>query len=201
MNSTLEPSDAELCQRWQNGDNAAAQLLYARFTGRLLELIRTNLATRLLSRIDPESVMHSALKSLLMRTSQGQFEFAADGDVWRLLVTISLNKVRNRVRDAQAAIRDVRRERSVSVVEYDSDLARCLMSAPNEEASIVFTDLVEALLQQLSPVNQEIVRLRLEGLSTEAIGTRLSEPMTSRSVNRRLSGEILRVVQSLLVQG
>lgn len=198
MNSTLEPSDAELCQRWQNGDNEAAQLLYARFTGRLLELIRTNLATRLLSRIDPESVMHSALKSLLMRTSQGQFEFADDGDVWRLLVTISLNKVRNRVRDAKAAKRDVRREVHTDGMKFDDGLARCLASAPDDEATIIFADLIEALLNRLDPVNREIVQLRLEGLTPEVIGTRLSQPMTSRSVNRRLNGEILEVSRLLL---
>lgn len=198
MNSTLEPSDAELCQRWQNGDNDAAQLLYARFTGRLLELIRTNLATRLLSRIDPESVMHSALKSLLMRTSHGQFEFAEDGDVWRLLVTISLNKVRNRVRDAKAAMRDVRREVRADAIEFDDGLARCLSSAPDDESTIVFADLIEALFNRLDPLNREIVQMRLEGLSPELIGTRLSAPMTSRSVNRRLSGEILRAARLLI---
>ena len=200
MQESVESSDEELCHRWQRGDDAAAGVLYSRFTGQLLDLIQNRLAARLRSRIDPESVMHSALKSLLMRTSQGQFEFAEDGDVWRLLVTISLNKVRNRARDAQAAKRDVRREVSSNAIEFDAGLARSLASAPGDEATIVFADMIEALLKRLDPLNQEIVRLRLEGLNPEDIGVRLSEPMTSRSVNRRLSGEILHAAQSLLVE-
>ena len=191
-------SDEELCHRWRNGDSRAASLLYSRFTGRLLDLLQNRLAGRVRSRIDPESVMHSALKSLLMRTDQGQFEFADDGDVWRLLVTISLNKVRNRVRDAQAARRDVRREISSSLIEFDEVMATHLVSAPREEDTLVFAELVESLLKQVDPINQEIIRLRLEGNSPEVIGERLTEPMTSRSVNRRLNGEILRVVNSLI---
>ena len=198
MSADAYLSDKELCQRWQGGDSRAASLLYSRFTGRLLDLLQNRLAGRVRSRIDPESVMHSALKSLLLRTDQGQFDFVDDGDVWRLLVTISLNKVRNRVRDAQAARRDVRREIRSSEIEFDAALANCLVASPGEEETMVFAELVESLLNRLSPVNQEIVRFRLEGLSPDAIGLRLSEPLTSRSVNRRLNGEILRAVNSLI---
>lgn len=83
-------------------------------------------------------------------------------------------------------------------MRFDDGLARCLASAPDDESTLVFPDLIEALLGRLDPVNREIVQLRLEGLTPEMIGLRLSQPMTSRSVNRRLNGDILEVARRLL---
>jgi hypothetical protein len=46
--------------------------------------------------------------------------------------------------------------------------------------------------------DQEIVRLRLEGFTPEEIGRKLTEPLTTRSVNRRISGPIADAVRQIL---
>jgi DNA-directed RNA polymerase specialized sigma24 family protein len=191
-----QASEKTLCDQWRAGNQDAATELYRRFMDRLLTVLSRNLATRFLRRIDPESVMISAFDSLLKRTKEKPFSFEEDSDVWKTLVTIGLNKLRNRVRDAKVQKADINRE-VYAAGDYDGQIAEILATNPGETDAIVFADLLETLLQRLSPSDREILSLRLEGLSPQEIGGRLTERLTSRSVNRRLSGPIAEAVRSL----
>jgi DNA-directed RNA polymerase specialized sigma24 family protein len=92
-------------------------------------------------------------------------------------------------------------DREVYATDYDGQFAEILAAAPGEADAFVFADLLETLLNRLSPCDREILSLTLEGLSPQEIGLRLTERLTSRSVNRRLSGPIAEAVTSLIDQG
>lgn len=108
--SLRHATERALCDRWRAGEEDAATEQYRRFVDRLLTVLSNNLATRFLRRIDPESVMISAFDSLLRRAKDKPFAFTEDADVWKTLVSIGLNKLRNRVRDAQSQRNNINRE-------------------------------------------------------------------------------------------
>ncbi len=78
-------------------------------------------------------------------------------------------------------------------------MAAALSGQLRYDDALIFADLLENLLNRLSPSDQEIIRLRIEGHSSMEIGERLTERLTSRSVNRRLNGPIADAVRSLMV--
>ena len=56
----------QLVARWQAGDEAAAEALFARYADRLTQLAASRLARRLAARIDPEDVVMSAYRSFFV---------------------------------------------------------------------------------------------------------------------------------------
>ena len=62
---------AQLVARWQAGDEAAAEALFARYADRLTQLAASRLARRLAARIDPEDVVMSAYRSFFVGARRG----------------------------------------------------------------------------------------------------------------------------------
>ena len=104
---------------------------------------------------------------------------------WQLLVTMAVNKVRNKVRFAKAAKRDVTRE-SVSGGEdsYDAYVASCLSRSPTSDEVVAFEETLEWLFQQLPHREARVLELRMEGKTQVEIATELK--MSDRQVRRDL---------------
>jgi DNA-directed RNA polymerase specialized sigma24 family protein len=95
-------SSAELLDRYERGDSAAADQLFARYADRLLALARSRLSAKLARRIDADDVVQSTYRSFFARARDGQFTADEPGDLWRLLATIALHKVRRQARRHRA---------------------------------------------------------------------------------------------------
>src|SRR5947207_8697176 len=93
MNSAL---DQQLISAYRQGDEAAASALFERYYLRLLELIRRQLGWKLREVEGSTDVAQSVLKSFFSQIRQNRVEIGPDNSLWPLLVTIALNKLRNR---------------------------------------------------------------------------------------------------------
>lgn len=93
----------------RQGDERAAEQLFAQYVGRLTALARARLSPRLSARTDPEDVVLSAYRSFFVAAREGQFTLARSGDLWRLLVAITLHKLYRQVRRHEAASRSAPR--------------------------------------------------------------------------------------------
>ena len=82
--------------------DVAARLIWQRYFHGLLELARSNLDKRVRRRTDEEDVAQSMFKSFCSRQQRGEFDLAGRDELWRLLVTITLRKARQRGERASA---------------------------------------------------------------------------------------------------
>src|SRR5688572_10742761 len=86
-------SSIELLRLLAAGDEGAAATVFERYAERLTRLARSRLAARLAQRIDAEDVVMSAYRSFFVAARQGRFELERGGDLWRLLVEVTLHKL------------------------------------------------------------------------------------------------------------
>ncbi len=178
-----ELTDAELVQRWRAGDEESATILHERYLGKLLNLVGRHLAGKFNSRLDPDDVVQSVFRSIFRLTREGRFEFEGDGDFWKLLLTMALNKVRNTVRHHQAGKRDPALESlSTSADGMDSYIVDRLSGQPTIQEIVSFTDMLEQVLGRLDPQQQLLIQYRIEGYTQKEIAEKLS--VDDRTVRR-----------------
>jgi RNA polymerase sigma-70 factor, ECF subfamily len=164
-----------LIDLWRKGDQDAAREIVERFMGRLLLLARRRISQRLASRVDPEDIVQSAYRTFFRRVKEGQFVFAEQDDLCKLLMRITLHKTLRRIAFHKAAKRDPahetdqgehHRERLLAILDQD----------PTPEAEVEFFDQLREFMKKLRPNEQKVLQLRLQGYSSEEIATQLSTP-------------------------
>src|SRR5262249_18756127 len=98
MNENADERSGDLLARWRQGDQQAAHELFQRYAARLVALARSRLSSKLSHRIEPEDVVQSAYRSFFGDARDGRYDLQRGGDLWRLLVAITLNKLHDQMR-------------------------------------------------------------------------------------------------------
>jgi RNA polymerase sigma factor (sigma-70 family) len=193
----MDALSAELMARWRDGDEQAAGELFRRYAERLLALARSRLSTWLARHVDPEDVVQSAYRSFFTGARDGRFDLRRSGDLWRLLVAITLHKLQRQAERLTAAKRAVARERSLQEEGGSMGLqAGLLAREPTPAEAAALADTLEAVLRGLGPLERRMVELRLAGHALEEIAddVRRSERTVRRlleQVKQRLRQECL----------
>jgi hypothetical protein len=171
---------SELLARYRGRDEAAAAELFRRYAGRLTALARSRMSPTLSARLDPEDVVQSAYRSFFLLARDGEIVLTESGDLWRLLVRITLRKVYRSARRHYADCRSIEREHP-GLNETDA-LALSREPTPAEAAALV--DELRGVLTPLGAVQRRIVEMRLQGHDVEAIAAEVRR--SSRTVRRTL---------------
>ncbi len=181
----MSQASTELVERWRGGDQAAASQLYQRYVERLSGIVSGHLSDRLRARTDADDVLQSACRSFFRRVREGQFQFDEDEDVWKLLVTISLNKLRSQVRRHSAAKRDAAQEvtRRDNSLPDDFHLQK-LAKTPSPVEAFIFAEMIESVSDKLGTQHAMLLELRMEGYSQLEIAGKLQT--SDRSIRRML---------------
>jgi RNA polymerase sigma-70 factor, ECF subfamily len=161
--------------------------LFRRYANGLIALARSRLSPKLARRLDPEDVVHSAYRSFFAAVREGRYEIQRGGDLWQLLVTITLHKVQHQVRLQTAGKRAVQREQHFG--SEDSLLgmhAALLAREPSPMAALVLAEQLEQLMGLLNPLQRRMLELRLQGhnLKEIAAATQRSQAMVRRALDR-----------------
>ena len=172
-----------LLDRWQNGDEQAAEILYQRYAKRLSALAEAQLSERLGRRVGSDDIVQSVLRTFFRRARDGQFSIDHSGSLWRLLVTITLNKIRRQSEHHHAAKRDVNSE----LPGADAWLAETIARGPSATDVVMLNEELEQLLAGFDETEREILRLSLEGYTTPEIADRMGR---SRWTIRRVLNRI-----------
>src|SRR5947209_7593925 len=106
----MDNPSADLLMRWREGDQQAAEDLFRRYVERLVALARSRLSGRLARHVDPEDVVQSAYRSFFIGARDGRYALERSGDLWRLLVAITMHKLHHQVERYTAVKRTVARE-------------------------------------------------------------------------------------------
>ena len=176
-------TSAELLARFHSGEESAAEQIFHRYAERLVLLARSRLSSRLAGKTDPEDVALSAWRSFFVGAKQGQFTLNAPGDLWRLLVSITLHKLYRQARHHAAARRSIGREQSLH--QTAEELLSFANQDPSAEEALALAEEVEAIMAKLDVAGRRVLELRLQGEQIAAIAqlTRRSE----RTVRRILA--------------
>lgn len=172
---------AELFDDLRHGDPGAAAAIFERYAERLTRLARSKLAAKLAARVDPEDIVMSAYRSFFVAARDGRFEVERGGDLWRLLVEITLHKLYRQAEHHGAQRRSVRREqRSKDAADFESIAGR----EPTPAEALIAAEELEAILGQLPDRGRTIAELRLQGYMVEEIAATIG--CSTRTVRRWL---------------
>ncbi len=172
------------------GDSAVEQEFWQTYAGPLHRVAERQLSQQLKRRVDPEDVVQSACRTFFRRVQQGEFTFVQQSDLWRLLLTITLNKARMQARFHGRARRSVDRD-----IAMDTDLAGKDVSFEQELNQIDFADFLDSILQRLDPEQQEILQRSLDNQTQDEIAEALG---CSQRTVRRMQGRTRELLQSIL---
>ena len=166
----MRDTTGHLLQRWRAGDEQAAEKVYDRYAGRLLELAKDQIGQRLGRRVGEEDIVQSVFRTFFRRVRDGEFHVDHSGTFWHLLASITLNKIRQKAKFHRAQKRDVRGEIYADLEQMASKEGACPFET--DSVDLLMGELTD-LLHELNDRDREIVRLCLLGFSTSDIGQRV----------------------------
>jgi RNA polymerase sigma factor (sigma-70 family) len=179
----MNDSPVNLVERWRQGDQAAAQALFELYVARLVAVVGDRLSRRFVRHVDPDDVVQSAFRSFFVGARDGRFDFERDGDLWRLLVAVALNKLRMSVRRYSTQKRSADREESVpSLDALCTEHLEVFAREPTPVEAVALADEVETLMGRLSDRERQILEMRLQGFNLEEIA--LETGRSERTVRR-----------------
>jgi len=173
-----------LVSRCQQGDQAAAAELFRRYAGRLIGLARSRLSQKMARHVDAEDVVQSVYRSFFADLRDGCFDTRRGTDLWQLLVTITLHKLKHQVERFTAEKRAIQREQNFSSEDSLNRLRPQLGGEPSPLEAAALADELEQVMRQLAPSQRPILELRLLGHRHEAIAAKLG--CSERTVRRVL---------------
>jgi RNA polymerase sigma-70 factor (ECF subfamily) len=159
----------ELVEQLKSGNQDAAREIYQRYAQRLCYQIEHRIGRHLQGRLEAGDVLQSAFRTFFRRTANGEYHIDYNSDLWNLLLTITLNKVRGQAEFHCARKRDPRLEMRIGLHVFPDDIG----GNPSEAEAIALDDELETLLSKLECTDAEIVRLRLAGYTGAEIAARV----------------------------
>jgi RNA polymerase sigma-70 factor (ECF subfamily) len=186
--AVASPSDGSLLRRFIDGNQDAARAIYERYAHRLRALARARCSPDLANRLDVEDIVQSVFGSFFRAASRGYYDVPAGEELWKLFLAIALNKIRATGAFHRAAKRDVR----LTTSEAEADgLFAALSTGDKAEENLVQLTIAD-FLEALSPQQQAIVRLRIEGFEVAEVAAKTGRARRTvervlQDVRRRLS--------------
>ncbi len=174
----------------KQGDPASAERLWGEYFERLRLFAGRKLSQVSNRSKDDEDIALSAFKSLCNGAIDGKFPKLTDrNSLWPLMALIAARKVYDAATHERRQKRGSGRERIESELsgegeeQFGFDLI--LSKQPTPEDEVLMQEACNHLLESLSPEDQKLVQLKLEGHSNDAIASLLG--VATRTVERKLS--------------
>jgi len=171
------PSDGSLIRAFRKGDQTAATALFERYANRVQALAGKRCNGSYSARFDAEDIVQSVFRALFHGIRKSAYEVPADGQLWGLLLVLTMNKIRSQMDHHRAAKRSVYRTQQEETQ---------LRPVQDEDASAEFLRVVlDDIMTGLPESNRSIIQLRMEGYDVKEISERTSR--SRRTVERVLN--------------
>ncbi len=158
----------ELIRRVSVGDHEAAARLVRDFEPVIRRVVRARLRNaRTCQEFDSMDICQSVLAIFFVRVAVGQYDLKEPGDLIKLLLTMTRNKVAEKMRRQHRQRRDSRR--TVGAVEELALAGR----DPSPSSVVAGKDLLDEVRQRLNEEERQLVALRSQGLSWEEVAASL----------------------------
>ncbi|MFM7132568.1 MAG: RNA polymerase sigma factor [bacterium] len=180
LSQSVSKSDHDLLEAFRSGQMDASTRLYMKYADRLIGMTARKSSSELAAKVDPEDIVQSVFRTFFRRVEKGQYDVPEGEDIWKLLLVITLNKIRAVVAFNRAAKRDMRRTKSDAMVED----AVAQADNKDEIALATLRIVIDELLADQIEVNQIIIRQRIEGYDILEIAKNVNR--SKRTVERVL---------------
>ena len=97
--------DGWLLQQWKSGDLQAAEVLFDRYSMRLVALVASRLNSRYQAKVDPSDIVQSALGSFFNAARQSRIQVSENVSLWRLWATFARRKMARTIEHLAASKR------------------------------------------------------------------------------------------------
>jgi RNA polymerase sigma factor (sigma-70 family) len=158
-----------LIDQLRAADPQGAALLVQRYAARLARLAEEHLSRQVAGRVDGADIVQSVFRTFFARCARGEFRIDSSGQLWGLLVTLTLRKARAQVRRHLAGKRDAAVE-----VSGDAALAEVVSREPGPAEAAELVDRIEWLLRGLPELYAQVLERRLQGHAVADIAAELS---------------------------
>src|SRR5262245_32844606 len=164
-----DPSFDELIRRVGAGDDQAAARLVRDFEPAVRRVLRARLRDNTPTRreFDSMDICQSVMANFFVRAATGQFDLKGPDDLIKLLLTMTRNKLAEKMRRQHRQRRDSRR--TVGGVE---ELALA-GQGPSPSGVLAGKELLNEVRQRLGEDDRQLVELRSQGLSWEEVAASL----------------------------
>ncbi|MGD9632130.1 MAG: RNA polymerase sigma factor [Pirellulales bacterium] len=167
-------------RRFQAGEQDAATALYKRYAKRLQRLAERNTASDLARRFDAEDVVQSVFRTFFRRVRIGHYDLPEGEELWRLLLVISLNKIRSLATHHRAQKRSV----TATITAEPLAMSQIAETSTNAMALESLRMVVDEVLGGLPEAQQQIILHRIDGCQVEEIAANTGR--SKRTVERVL---------------
>ncbi len=172
-----ELTDRSLMRRMRDGSDDAATTLYLRYAQRLRRLADSQVSPHMALRVDPEGVVQSVFRTFFRRAASGQYEVAEKEDLWKLLLVMSLNKIRT-----AGSYHRAEKRNQAKTCPLPDQLGENF--SDSEEALQILKLTIDEVVGNLPEDQRRIVWLRIEGHEVVDIAEKTGR--AKRSVERIL---------------
>src|SRR5580700_11426551 len=187
-----DPSFEELIRWVGGGDQEAAARLLRDFEPVVRRVLRARLrGAGSRHEFDSMDICQSVFANFFVRVAAGQYELKEPDDLIKLLLTMTRNKVAEKMRRQHRLRRDSRR--TVGGVE---ELALASQD-PTPSSVVAGKELLEQVRQRLSEEERRLVELRGQGLSWEEVAA--SQGGTAGARRNQLARALDRVTVELRI--
>jgi RNA polymerase sigma-70 factor (ECF subfamily) len=185
-----DPSFEELIRRVGGGDEQAAARLVRDFEPVVRRVLRACVrGARARCEFDSMDICQSVLAIFFVRVAAGEYDLKEPNDLIKLLLTMTRNKLAEKMRRQHRLRRDSRR--TVGGVQELALAGR----DPTPSSMIAGKELLEQARLRLSEEERQLVELRGQGLSWEEVAASLGGTAGAR--RNQLARALDRVAQEL----
>ncbi|QDT08487.1 RNA polymerase sigma factor [Planctomycetes bacterium K23_9] len=178
-----------------DGDPETVQQFWEQYGGPLRRVAERQIADRLRTRVDADDIVQSACRTFFRRIGEGQFEIEDTESLWRLLLTITLNKARMQARFHTRDRRSIGREQAIP-----QSGAMQPKSSHSFLADVDFADFLEHVFTHLDQEQRQILTMTLDGKTqleiSETIGC---SERTVRRMRTRIQDQLRDVLSAEMI--
>lgn len=171
--ANLDSDRAEVRER-------AAEMIWQRFVGEMMTVVRYRLSSGLKRREDENDVVQQVFADFFSRHVDGKFSLENRNQLRQLLTVIARARVCDVAQRHTAAKRDVSKEASDT---HDTPIQAY---QPTPDETVAMADELDYLMESLDDGQRQIAIWRMEGQTFEAIGQRLG--LGKHAVMKRVAG-------------
>lgn len=176
----MQGDSHELVERFRAGQSRAADAIFDRYVNRLLALTRNRLSGSMRRRVDPEDVVQSSFRSFFLHARNGEYAVQEAGDLWRLLVQITLHKLYGQVEWHRAQRRSVVREERLDDFSIEEPGVE-----PTPVEVVALVEQMHLISGRLTHDQQLALTLQLQGMEHGTIAEAIQK--SPRTVRRLLA--------------
>jgi RNA polymerase sigma-70 factor (ECF subfamily) len=186
-----DPSFASFIERIRDGDAEAAAELVERYESAIRLEVRMRLTDpRLRRHFDSMDICQSVLASFFVQAAVGRYDLEGPGQLVRLLVSMTRNKLAFQVRKQRAGRRDHRRAEAL-----DPDGWQPAGTDPSPSRVAAGKELLGEFRQRLTDEERRLAELRTQGRAWDEIAAELGG--TAQARRKQLARAADRVAREL----